>query len=143
MTSWRLSAASSGARRAGSALLPVPATDAQAFQARGVIYGGPRTPIPGPAPVPGKDREQTALAQGGWIGLPSSAFHAWAPSVMWTVRRTPLPVSVFSDNQMPVPAIDPRGKPAVMMPGPVMLNQFQVSNPRVMPKFMERNRRGR
>ena len=88
MTSWRLSAASSGARRAGSALLPVPATDAQAFQGRGVIYGGPRTPIPGPAPVPGIDREKTALAQGGWIGLPSSAFTAWAPSVMWTVRRT-------------------------------------------------------
>lgn len=143
MSSWRLSASSSGARRAGSALLPVPATDAQAFQGRGVIYGGPRTPIPGPAPIPGIDREKVALAQDGNIGLPSSDFNAWAPSVYYTVRRTPLHVSVFSDNQMPVPAIDPRGKPAVMMPGPVMLNQFQVSNPRVTPRWMERNgRRG-
>jgi hypothetical protein len=78
-----------------------------------------------------------AQANAGFIGEPSSKFDAWCPSVYYTYPVSKSPVSVFSDNQMPVPAIDPRGLPGVVMPGPIMLGQTQVANPVVAPKYLD------
>ena len=65
------------------------------------------------------------MANAGNIGLPSSDFTYWLPGIYF--QRGPrehAPVSVQSDNQMPVPALGPNGKPAIMsgtagVPGPV------------------------
>jgi len=140
MPSWRLSALGAGSK-IRAALLPVPAVDAGAWQSRGPISGSPGiTRIPAVAPLPRVDSELTALANAGNIGLPSSAFNYWLPGVYYAWPASRAPVSVFSDNQMPVPAIDPRGLPAVVMPGPVMQGQRQTSTPRVAPKFPTRTK---
>jgi len=145
MASWRLTANSSGApAKAAGALLPVPAHDAGGWQSRGPISGSPgTTAISAPAPVPITDRSLAAMANAGNIGLPSSDFSVWYPSVYYQRATERAPVSVQSDNQMPVPAIDPRGKPGVVMPGPVMLGQYQVANPHVAPKFADWKAAGR
>jgi hypothetical protein len=96
------------------------------------------------------DESLAARAQTGWIGLPSSLFSFWRPGFWYTDSTEHAPVSVLSDNQMPVPAVDPRGlagsggglgssrwaQEAVVMPGPVMLGQRQVRQPRVAPKYL-------
>lgn len=141
MSSWRLSALGASGRagqKLRGALLPVPAKDAGAWSSRGRVYGSPGTVrISAPAPFPGTDSSLAAMANAGNIGEPSSKFGWWTPSVYFTASREHAPVSVYSDNQMPVPAIDPRGRPGVVMPGPIMLGQTQVANPRVAPKFLD------
>jgi len=159
MPSWRLSAnlpgqgpgaprggASQAAAKIAPALIPVPAHDAGAWEFRGAVVGSPgttRIPAPANSALNGIDRNPVAQAQTGWIGLPSSDFSYWRPSIYIQFPRSRVNVSVFSDNQMPVPAIDPRGLPAVAMPGPVMLNHFQVPNPRKAAKFPPLRKRPR
>ncbi len=46
-----------------------------------------------------------------------------------------LPVRVFSDDIMPVPARDPRGLPALLAFTPQFLGQKQVMQPRTMPQW--------
>src|SRR5256885_8686450 len=62
---------------------------------------------------------------------------AWYPSLYWQARLTgstlTVPgqgVSVYSDNQMPVPAADPTGRAAVLATAPRFLGQAQVQQPR-------------
>lgn len=144
MSSWRLSALPASGRanqKLRGALLPIPAKDAGGWQSRGPVYGSPGTTrITAPAPFPGTDLSLVAQSMEGNIGEPSSKFSWWTPGVYWvraTRNGSRAPVSVFSDNQMPVPAVDPRGRPGVVMPGPIMLGQTQVANPRVAPKFLD------
>jgi hypothetical protein len=130
------------ARKLGAASLPLPSWDAGGWSSRGQVNGSPGTRgIPAPAPVPGLDREKTALAMSGNIGLPSSVFSKWFPSIYFNYLENIPPVSVYSDNQMPVPAVDPRGKPGVVMAGFMNRGQKQVPNVRVTPvypKFVSR-----
>ena|SRR5215469_389534 len=141
----------------GAAMIPVPAKDRNAWQARGLIFGSPGTArIPAPAPIPGYDQQGAAKAiagvGAGGMGQPSSIYSFWRPSVYYT--RTPTPqnmaVSYVSDNQMPCPAVDPRGRPSMWslgrsprpaMGGPPLLRQFQVVQPRQLPKWLDRNGR--
>lgn len=138
MASWRLTAmASSQLHKLRGALIPVPAIDAGAKNSRSVVYGFPGTVrIPAPPPFPDADKMTVAFAQTGWIGIPSSYFSWWTPSIYYVPAVERAPVSRISDNQMPVPAVDPRGLPAVVMPGPMMMGQTQVSTPRLAPKYM-------
>lgn len=144
MTSWRLSALSSGtSAKAGPALLPVPAVDAGAKNSREQVFGGPAVLVPMPAPMPVTDRNLTAQANAGNIGLPSSYFNTGRPSIYWVNSRERAPVSRRSDNQMPVPAIDPRGVPGIVMPGALFRGQYQVVQPKVAPKFANLNAPGK
>jgi hypothetical protein len=141
MAGWRIATIGAGVAKAGPALLPVPSPLAQAFQSRGPVCGSPGTRrIPAPAPLPVIDSSFVAMAQSGQIGLPSSVFSYWTPGIYYARPASRAPVSVLSDNQMPVPATDPRGKPGVVMPGPVLTGQRQVANPRVAPKYLNRKR---
>ena len=136
MSAWRLSALSSGtSAKAGPALLPVPSVDAGAKNSREQVFGYPALTVPAPSPFPRTDTELVAQAQTGWIGLPSSAFTAWRPSVYYINSHERAPVSRCSDNQMPVPAVDPRGVPGVVMPGALFRGQYQVAQPRALPKY--------
>jgi hypothetical protein len=136
MVSWRLTALTSGSTKAGAALLPAPSYDAGAYTSRGVVNGSPGTtmiPAPYPAAVP---QDYSRRLHGSQDAPP-----AWFPGIYYAPRlESHFPGSYLSDNQMPVPAIDPRGTPGVVMPGPVMLESFQVANPRVAPKFMDRSK---
>ena len=103
-------------------LIPVPALPAQGYQSRGIISGSPgiaKVPAPSPGGVP--QSYNRALHRS------SDAPDYWLPS-LYSARGEleHAPVSVVSDNQMPVPAIDPRGKPAVMLRGPLFRGQRQV-----------------
>jgi len=64
----------------------------------------------------------------------------FTPGLYWQQETASFhaPMSVLSDNQMPVPAVDPSGTPGVVMPGPVLLGQSQVQQPRVTPKYASR-----
>lgn len=142
-----LGAAGLAGLRLRAALLPVPAAGAFSYQSRGPVYGSPGTTrIPAPAPLPWTDSSAVAQAQTGNIGEPSMKFSWWTPGVYFQrPQGQPFgpPVSVLSDNQMPVPAVDPRGVPGIVMPGPVMLGQNQVTQPRVAVKYADRNRKRR
>lgn len=131
---------------AGSWLIPAPAQGAGSWSSWGSLNGCPGTQaVPAPAPVPGLDRERTAQASAGIIGLPSSQVpNQIYPSLYY--QRPALnpalapPVSYVSDNALPVPAIDPRGLPAVMAtPPPRIGGQNQVVSPYAVanwPKWM-------
>jgi len=141
----------------GAALIPVPAKDAKAYQGRGIISGNPGTfHVPAPAPLPGYDASGVAKAiagvGAGGMGQPSSQYSFWRPSLYFTRSIGPWgPVSTVSDNQMPVPAIDPRGRPAMwtlgQSPLPVQrpaprLGQRQIRQPKVLPKWWSVGRSG-
>lgn len=121
------------AARLGAAALPVPAKDHAAWQSVGAIVGQPGTqgvPAPRPAGVP----------QSGWptrLHSSSDAPNVIYPSLYYYGQRgmARAPVSVVSDNQMPVPAIDPRGKPAVMSQRPTFLGQRQVAWPKAAQQY--------
>ena len=135
MPSWRISAMSSGQARTGAALVPVPAKDAGGWQARGLISGSPGVrPIAAPRPG-GVPQDKTGLANTGYHRS-SDAPPFFRPSVYFVCGpQVHAPVSVLSDNQMPVPATNPLLLPAVVMPGPVLTGQKQVRQPVVAPRY--------
>lgn len=130
MPSWRISAMSSGTN-AGAALVPVPAKDAGGWQARGLISGSPgTTPIASPRPGGVPQSWNRALHRS------SDAPAFWRPAVYFLCGpQVHAPVSILSDNQMPVPAVNPLLLPAVVMPGPVMQGQRQVRQPKIAPSY--------
>ena len=115
------------AGRLGAAALPIPARDARAYQSRAIIDGQPGTQaIAAPRPA--------AVPQDWSVRLHNSAQapEVWYPSVYF--ERPPLeraPVSVLSDNQMPVPALTATGRPFIASVRPTFLGQTQVGQPRV------------
>lgn len=128
----------------GAAMIPVPAPDARAYQARGLIHGNPSQRIP--VPYPGAVRQEiTPLAIGAHDSRSSDAPSYFTASIYYLHGRQAMtpPVSVTSDNQLPVPAIDPRGRPAVLSARPVFLRQQQIVQPRVAARFPGRNRKAR
>lgn len=122
----------------GAALIPVPAQAGLGYQSRGIISGSPgtrRIPAPFPGGVP---QDRTGMANMG-THRSQDAPPYWTPGVYYLCGpQEHAPVSVRSDNQMPVPAGPSHGEPGVVMNGPVMLGQYQVSNPAVAPKFLNR-----
>lgn len=128
----------------GAALTPVPAACAGAWQSRGPVVGCPGTAnIPAPAALPETGREHTALAQTGIIGLSSSDFSTWRPSVYYEPKPQAAPgnpvsgpgMAIESDNQMPIPAKSPLHKPAVMAKAPQFTGKRQVGWPVTTPSF--------
>jgi hypothetical protein len=123
------------AGRLGAALLPVPAALGQAYQSWGPVSGGPGVAVPAPGPG--------AVPQ----SYPFQALHksSQAPDMIrpgqYYQTRLPAPpdVSVFSDNQMPVPALVPGRTPAIMAKHPVFLGQQQIGQPLVSTWYQWRN----
>lgn len=129
------------ARRLGAAILPVPAADRSAFQARGLISGSPGTTAVA-APWAGVPQDRTGLAGGG-VHRSSDAPGYIRPALyfLYGPQAATPPVSVQSDNQMPVPAVDPRGVPYVAAARPVFLGQKQVPQPKASPFYRARGSR--
>lgn len=146
------------AEKLGAAQVPLPAGRSYAMQSRGIISGSPGTmaiPAPRPAATP---QDNTALAQGNHDSRSSDSPNVWYPGVYYekgTLENTYWAggtVSVFSDNQMPMPALNPLGPPAagagqfqpasqvsstpwVAMGRPRLGGQYQVRNKKAIPRF--------
>lgn len=129
----------------GAAILPVPASDARAYQARGYIRRVRRTRQPYPSAV---RQEVVPLAIGSHDSRSSDgpsyiAFDMYYQETAGQPLPMTPPVSVTSDNQLPVPALDPCGRPAVLSQRPVFLDGRQLRQPRVSPRYPDLNRGAR
>lgn len=126
------------AEKLGVAQVPIRAQGGQSYQSRGMINGSPGT-MPIPAPKPPMPQELTGLAQDGGYHRSSDAPAVWYPGIFYQNNTTDppehAPVSVLSDNQMPMPAVNPLGPPAVLMGRPRLGGQFQLSQRAVSPTF--------
>ena len=128
------------AEKLGAAQLPIRARGAADYASRGIIDGSPGTqamPAPRPAAVP---QDKVPLAIGGGYHRSSQAPQFWYPGVYYE-RPGPggyehAPVSVLSDNQMPMPAIDPLGRPSVSMGRPRLGGQYQVTGHKAVPMYL-------
>lgn len=92
----------------GSALMPHLTRPAQSWSSRGLIAGFPGTlGIVAPS-AQGVPQEVTPMATMG-VSRSSTAPNRWYPSLYWVAGadQEHAPVSIKSDNQMPVPAIRP------------------------------------
>lgn len=137
----------------GAAIIPVPASDARAYQGRGFIRRVRRTSQPSPSAV---YQERVPLAIGNHDSRSSDSPPYIAFDVYYqTTNGLPLPmtppVSVTSDTQMPVPAKDARGtrapwtqgrSPHPVMKRPTFLGQRQIAQPPVTVSFPPINRKG-
>lgn len=129
-----------------AAFAPVPAYDGRGFgpwQGKSAVEGQPGT-MGVPAGLP--DFGDAGLSvngqsvRGGGAGYAQGSgtlrSKAWYPSLYWARRLdgSTLTVpgqgpSVYSDNQMPVPAADPLGRAAVLARPPRFLGQQDIPQP--------------
>lgn len=121
----------------GAAQIPLRAYSAQAYQSRGMIDGSPGT-TPITAPRPPVPQDLTGMAQMG-TNRSSDAPNVWYPGVYYQTNATDppehTPVSVLSDNQLPMPALNPIGYPSVSMGRPRLGGQYQVMNRASVPAY--------
>lgn len=138
----------------GPWLLPARTWDARAYQSVGVLTGQPGTqyiPAPDAAAIPPGNLPTAARGFTAWP-LRARSSSRDSPRVilpaLYYQRVLPNPalqpvVSVISDNQMPVPAIDPRGTPAIMFSRPPRIGgRGQVTQPYSVvnwPKWVQTN----
>ena len=125
----------------GASAIPVPAGDARAYQSRGFISGSPgvRAILVARPSIP-----QDRTAQAGMHSHRSSnAPDFIRPSLYFLFGKQAMtpPVSVTSDNQMPVPAVSPFAQPFLAARRAVMLGQQQVVQPAVAAKYPNRKHR--
>lgn len=109
---------------------------------KGAVSGSPGTlavPAPTGNTVPSPDVGD--LAQGG-LHYSANAPDEWYPQ-KWYERSLdgdgtmgpPVPVRIYSDHMMPVPAVDPRGRGARLARPILQRGQTQISAPRPLPSW--------
>jgi hypothetical protein len=106
------------------------------------VSGQPGTrAIPAPTTNTQMSPDLGDLAQTGFHRS-SDAPQVWYPNTYYErsldgdgTMGPVVPVRIFSDDMMPVPAQDPRGLPALMAFTPHFLGQQQVVQPRTMPRW--------
>lgn len=125
-----------------SAFLPVPAVNASVLGYKDAVTGQPGTQgIPADTPGVTAEVNGTRL-NSGYSGGTRNMPLVWYPS-LWFQRTLDIPgvpvvpVGIFSDNQMPIPAVDPRGTAARLAKPPVFLGQRQVRAKRAFPRFSD------
>lgn len=146
----------------GPWMLPARSWEARSWQSVGILTGQPgtqRIPAPDAAAIPPGSLPTAARGQVAWplrarsssrdspqVFLPAIYYQRVLPngqgSVAGGLGLGPN-VSVVSDNQMPVPAIDPRGIPAIMASRPPRIGgRGQVVQPYSVvnwPKWVQSN----
>jgi hypothetical protein len=127
------------AERLGAAAIPIPAERQAAGLSRGMINGSPGTVgIPAPRPPVPQDLTAQAINQ---LHRSSDSPNIWYPGVYYENNTGPdarpehAPVSVLSDNQMPMPSLSPLGLPSVSMRRPRLGGQYQVASKAVAPRY--------
>jgi hypothetical protein len=129
-----------------SAFAPVPAPSGRGFgpwDASALVEGQPGTMgVPAGLPDFGRSGQQVngAIVGGGGGGYAhgsSTMPPVWYPSLYWLrgldgstlVSGNSQAMSVYSDNQMPVPAADPLGRAALLARPPVFLSGGSLDQP--------------
>ena len=131
--------------RLGAATLPVPARLGQGYQSWGQVVGSPGTTeitAPYPAAVPQGIRYANS---GDATQFSNQAPPVWKPGIYFQPKLAAPPnVSISSDNQMPVPAVQPSGasgftaggnSSTFKTGGSNLLRQRQVGWPITTPSF--------
>ena len=119
-----------------SAFVPVPAKTTAVVRYKQAVTGQPGTiGIPAGKPELSASVNGTVI-QSGYSGGSSNMPAVWYPQQYYERHLTELPpVSIYSDNQMPVPAVDPVGRAAMLARPPVFLGQSQLSAGKAMPRW--------
>lgn len=125
-----------------SAFVPVPAATTAVVQFKMEVTGQPGTQG---IPVGLTDfGEQGQVVNGIPVRGAGAGYNqgsgtmppVWYPQLYYERRLSEVPeVSIYSDNQMPVPAADPRGVAGVMFRPPLWLGQAQVTQPQRLPRW--------
>jgi len=124
-----------------SAFVPVPASTTAVVQYKQAVIGRPGTAgIPAAPPdFPAGQVVNGVPVRGAGAGYnqgSSTMPGQWYPQQYYEVTLSELPeVSVYSDNQLPVPATDPRGRAARMARPPQFLGSAQVKQPKPLPRW--------
>ena len=126
------------AERLGAAAVPVRARGASDYASRGIIDGQPGTQAI-PAPGAGLPQDTTPLAITGGYHRSGQVNNVWYPGIYYERPGDQgyehAPVSVLSDNQMPLPAVNPLGPAAVMQGRPRIGGQYQIPNRATVPAY--------
>lgn len=125
-----------------SAFVPVPAATTAVVAYKGDVIGQPGTLGIPAAPSDFGTAGQTVNgvsvrgAGSGYSQGSGTMPPVWYPQLYFERRLTETPeVSIYSDNQMPVPAADPRGVAARMARPAQFMGQAQLTQPKAMPKW--------
>lgn len=111
-----------------------------AQQYKQAVSGSPGTRgIPAPTRDTAPSPDPGDLAQGGYHRS-GDAPDTWYPQVYFQDRLTEVPgagqaIRVYSDNMLPVPARDARGRGAMLAKPITQSSLFQVAAPRVIPTW--------
>lgn len=117
-----------------TAFTPVPAVTAAVLAYKQDVDGQPGTKGIA-ADRPGVNLARASTFR-GYSGDSEMMPPVWYPQQWFEPVLSELPpVSIYSDNQMPVPAADPRGAAARLATPPVFLGQRQVMQGRGIPKW--------
>lgn len=133
----------------GGAMLPVPAKMGQAFQSWGAVVGfsgNERIPAPYPAAVP-QGQVVGALGSTDATSTSKDAPPYWTPGVYYQPKlASRFHGAINSDNQMPLPAVQPSGATGFVAGGNSIAafmarrglsgrRQKQVGQPLVTPQY--------
>src|SRR6266704_4985565 len=120
-----------------SAFVPVPAGTTAKLAVHDLVTGQPGT-----QGIPAAPAELAGLVNGarlssGYSGGSSYMPGVWFPQLYYqhALWANSAAVSIYSDNQMPVPAADPRGRALKLARPPVFLGQSQLKQPRGLPRW--------
>jgi hypothetical protein len=120
-----------------SAFVPVPAATTAALAVHPLVSGQPGTQGIPAAPAELAGQINGGPVRSGYSGGTGMMPPVWFPNLYYQRALWPNSsgVSIYSDNQMPVPAADPRGKAAVLARPPVFLGQSQLAQPKGLPRW--------
>jgi hypothetical protein len=124
-----------------SAFVPAPAQTTAVVRYKMEVTGQPGTQaIPaGLADFPGGQVVNGQPVRGAGAGYNQGSNTmppVWYPQLYYERRLSEVPeVSIYSDNQLPVPAMDPRGVAARMARPPQFLGQAQLVQAKALPKW--------
>jgi hypothetical protein len=122
-----------------TAFTPIPCINGSALAYKSAVTGQPGTQGI-PAPWPGTFDDIVPWAYAGGFSESKAMPQVWYPNLYYQATleipgSDPVPVRIFSDNQMPVPAADPRGRAAVLAGAPKFMGQRQVEARKAIPRW--------
>src|SRR6266702_2487422 len=126
-----------------TAFTPIPCVNASTLNYKGGVVGQPGTlGVPSPRPdVPGNNDISGYPFAGGYStsGAMPPVFYPnlYYQATLEIPGAEAAPVQIHSDNQMPVPANDPRGRAAVLAKPPKFLGTRQVTARKVIPRWAD------
>lgn len=120
-----------------SAFVPVPAATTAKSAYKTLVTGQPGTQGVPAAPAELAGQVNGGPVRSGYSGGTSMMPGVWYPQLWYSHGLWPnsADVSIYSDNQLPVPAADPRGRAAVLARPPQFLGQSQLKQPKGMPRW--------